>query len=182
MSEDTITTEDVPTDATAATKPRIWHSGTGYMCEDPNTGKLIQSPSRVELERRLGLIESAQEQAASAAAAHQADVDQRKAEAAAELPDLKARHAQAEQDVAAAWDTFARTAVDGGPWLDAFARYRIARRHERSARFHVSDATHRANHGYESRINFNYEAPKLADTLDRVLTDHEQQLRQAGEA
>jgi hypothetical protein len=157
--------------------PRIWLDGTTYCAEID--GKVVTSPSREWLAQQLEDAATRARRIADDKAARTAEVEARKAAASGRLPDLEAALADATAARDQAWSTFADAAINGGPLLDSFARWRLAHRRADAARVAHASADHEARHGTEPTHVGGTPPTDLATALDRLVTEREAELRQA---
>jgi hypothetical protein len=157
--------------------PRIWLDGTTYCAEID--GKVVTSPSREWLAQQFEDATTRARRIADGKAARTAEVEARKAAAADRLPDLEAALTDATAARDQAWSAFADAAINGGPLLDTFARWRIAHRQADAARQALAHVDHEARHGTAPSHVGGTPPADLTTALDRLVTQREAELRQA---
>jgi hypothetical protein len=100
--------------------PRIWPQGYGYACNDPHLpGRIVYADERRELERLLGIADSAAEVAAAKRTAQQAAEQARRDAAAEQVPALRAAADEAAERLAAARAALT-AAADDDPIIVAY--------------------------------------------------------------
>ena len=165
--------------STDTKRPKIELGPGGiYYYTDPATGQTHTSPSYNGLRQDLEDAAQARARADKREADYHARTAERKADGAARLAELTPRleAAQAERD--RAWSTFRQEALEGGAYVEAYARWVVAHRRADALRIVHGDARHAAAHGQDRRgAPGEARTPPLSEALDRLVTDRADELR-----